>query len=622
LENNVSDIKNNFEAFLNSSQSSRLAAEKRRDYRDLKQWTEEQVNELQERGQAAIVFDQFSKKIDGLNGLEISRRSDPKAFPVTPIHAKAADAISDALRYVETNTSFDEIGTEVFEDKVVEGYGGVIIEIKDTPKGKEIDIVHIPWDRIYYDVHSRRKDFRDATYLGISLWMDVEDAKELESDTDIDWDNIISHSAIDGDFADDKPNNWVDYKRKRVRVNQEFRLKSGKWHEVWFTGHNIILNEKESPYLDCDDEPMCPIELQSDFVDRDNNRYGYSARLMDPQDEINHRRSKALFMLSSKTVIADKGAFGNASRNTVLDWLRKGFSFLEKIPGAEVNIDSQQDLGQSQLAFYQDAQQAMDSVGANPELTGSTDNAISGRAFIARQQGGMVEVAGIFSRHSEWKRRVYRQCWARIKQFWGEEKWIRVTDEEEVMRFVGLNQKVTYAELALEEQSGQSIETLRADYDTNVDKLIEGMIEASPQMAEIAETRNNVPELDMDIMLEEAPDTITIQQEQFETLAQLAGSRVDPPMFRALLKMSTMRNKDAVLEELEGKEEDQEQVAEREAQAAKIQELMLQLEIQGKQTDTENTQADTELKQASAMEKKASAMQKAHEISKPQEPTQ
>lgn len=618
----VENLKTHFDNFLDFTDEERRRAEKRRDYRDLKQWTEEEAQKLTARGQAPIVFDQFGKKVDGLCGLEVDRRSDPKAYPVMPRYDQAADAITDALRYVEAKEAFDETASEVFEDKIVEGYGGVIVEVekKETRRGEEftIKVNQIHWDRIYYDPYSRRKDFKDAKYMGITLWMDEEDAKARFPKVKEEISNLVNANDPGDITFDDRPNNWIDVERRRVRVNQEYIDVDGVWKEVFYSGDVILVEEKDSPYLDNDGVPTNPIELESDYLDRENNRYGYTERLIDVQDEINHRRSKALFMLSSKSVIMDRGATGDTTPEEVLEELRKGMSVIETIPGARFEVDNQQDLGQTQLGFYQDAQQAMDSVGTNPELTGSTDSAISGRAFIARQQSGMVELSRIFARHFEWKHRVYEQIWARIQNFWNDEKWIRVTDDSDSMKHVGLNIPITKAEKALEQQSGKDIQEIRSSFNEETDQLIQQMTQQDPTMAEVVETRNNVVEMDMDIILENAPDTLTIQQEQFDTLAQLAGTRADPQMFNALLKLSTLKNKDEVLEMLNGSQENaaEQQQAQQQAQQQQqeIQDALFTAEIENKQSQTAKNMADVELKGAQAKDEQASAIERVGKV--------
>jgi hypothetical protein len=614
MADNVS-FKDHFEDFVNATEEERERAEARRDYRDLKQWSEKEAAALEARGQAPIVFDQFGKKVDAICGLEIQRRSDPKALPITPKHEKASDAITDALRYVEARTNFDEIASEVFEDKIVEGYGGVIIEVSEKKDDFVIEINQLYWDRIYFDPHSRRKDFKDAKYFGITLWMDKSDAEDRFKASKDKIEALMVSKGMDGTTFEDRPTNWIDRKRKRVRVNEEYFLQGGKWMQVFYTGDTVLIEPKESPYLDEMGDPTCPIELQSDFTDRDNNRYGYTERLKDPQDEINHRRSKALFMLSSKSIIAERGAFADVPREVVLDEMRKGMSFLEKTPGTEVIVDQQQELGQSQLAFYQDAQNAMDSVGINPELTGGSENAISGRAFLARQQGGMVELARVFSRHSEWKRRVYRQIWSRIKQFWTEEKWVRVTDEEDAMKFVGLNTPITRIEKMMEEQSGKDISDIRQQAGDQVDQFIEQALARDPSLGQVVETRNNVAEIDMDITLEEAPDTATIQQEQFDTLAQLAGSRADPQMFDILLQLSTLKGKDKIMDKFKGDPQAQQAQQEQQAQAMQVQQAQIMADIEKTNSETQKNLADVQLKASQTKDEEASAMERIANVS-------
>jgi hypothetical protein len=37
----------------------------------------------------------------------------------------------------------------------------------------------VPWDRLFYDPHSRRIDFSDCRYLGIVIWMDRDELYDL-----------------------------------------------------------------------------------------------------------------------------------------------------------------------------------------------------------------------------------------------------------------------------------------------------------------------------------------------------------------------------------------------------------------------------------------------------------
>jgi hypothetical protein len=584
-----------FEDFINFTQDERKRAEQRRDYRDLKQWTEEQAEILRNREQAPIVIDFVGKKVDALMGVEINRRTDPRAYPRTPEHEQAADAITDALRYVEESNNFDAIATEVFEEKIVEGYAGAIVDVVENAKG-EFDVVIYPahWDRCYFDPHSREKDFSDSTYFGITTWEDVEEAARLFPEHAEALRARINNTSMLDTAFDDRPVEWVNRARNRVRINQEWYLENGKWMLVYYTDDLLLREPVVSHLLDADGVPCCPMELQSDFVDRNNNRYGYIQRFIDPQDEINHRRSKALYLLSSAQVIAEEGAVKDkeaASRE-----LRKAQGWLTIAPGKRLDIDRNIEMGQAQLAFYREAKAEMDAVGVNPELSGRADGPASGRAIMARQQGGLTELAHIYSRHSDWKRRIYRQIWARIKQFWGKQKWVRVTDNDDAMKWVGLNVPVTLAEKMIEQKTGLDLAQIRRQYGQELQQYMQ----QRPELAQVVEIRNNVAEIDVDIIIEESPDTVSLQQEQFETFAEVLRAGADPQMIRALIELSSMRNKKRVLDLLDGDEQTK-------AQRQQEQQQQQEIAMRGAAAEIAEKESRAELNQAAAAAKMAEA---------------
>ena len=294
------EYKKQFEYWADVTDSARKDARRDRDYRDGKQWTDEEAAALQERGQAAIVINRIGPKVDFLIGVERQGKTDPKAWPRTPQHAEAADAVTDSLRYVSENMDFDSVASDCFEDLIVEGIEGAIVEWID----EEISVTRIPFDRVYFDPHSLKRDFSDSTYKGLFIWMDRDEVKrtfKVNEDIDRAFD-------IDNDEGlEDKPL-WIDKKRKRLKVCQHYYQKDGVWHVCYFSGDVTLIESKKSPYLDENGEPYCPIEFGYAYQDRESNKYGWVRQFIDIQDEINHRRSKSLYMLSRRQVIADRGA--------------------------------------------------------------------------------------------------------------------------------------------------------------------------------------------------------------------------------------------------------------------------------------------------------------------------
>lgn len=577
MEDAVSQHAKQFEAFLEATEEARLLQERDRDFVDLRQWTADEEAVLRERGQAPVVFDYVREQVDYLVGMERDLRADPRAYPRTQQHEEAADACTDALRYVADRAEFPQTASECFEDFVAVGVMAAIVEPELVGDQYEIRIRGIPWDRFYYDPHSRRRDFKDATYLGIVVWLDLDEVKKLYGGKARDLEGRFTSV---GDGLDDAPRGWFDTKRKRVRVCQHYYLKDGKWHVCHFTGDTMLLDSKPVPLVDENGEPECPIEAQAAYVDRENNRYGYVRRLIDPQTEVNHRRSKALFLLSARQVLAEEGSV--ADQYDAKRELKKPDGWVNLNPGALTNgsiqINQTGDMAQGQLGMYQDAVAKLQASGANAAMQGDVEG-MSGRAIQRLQTGGKVQIGSLFDAYRAWKRRVYRQAWNRVKQFWDAPMWIRVTDDEQNLQWVGLNQPVTVGQ--------QLLEAAKAGDQQAAMMLREALATQDPRLNQPVDTRNKLAEIDVDIILDESPDTLTTQEEQFKMLAELVkvyGPQAVP--FKVLIELSALKNKRRVLELLEGGDDDKAGAAQMAQMQAQLQQMQLQAAMAEQQAKT------------------------------------
>lgn len=529
------------------SMEARQNSEKCRDYFDGKQYTSQEIAVFKARKQPPLVWNRIKRKVNFLTGHEIQQRMDPRAYPRNaPMDEAGAQAATDALRFVQDTESLPEKFSDAFETGIVEGYGG--IEIGYNPTTNCADIKFVAWDRIYFDPYSSHYDFKDSTYNGIVVWMDEAqalrtygDKKEFISKTFEDAGRVVSSTF------DDKPrvNGWATTgKRRRIRICQHYYLQDGVWHWAHFTKGGLLKGGQPVLYVDNDGEPECPLILWSCYKDRENNRYGEVAELLDIQDEINKRRSKLLYSLSVRQVRADKGATDD--REKLRNELARPDGVILTNPGKTFEILENNDQTAGQVQLLQEAKAEMEFAGPNSSLMGDTKAGASGRAIIASQQGGLSEFGRVMARYRNFKLRTYQQIWNRVRQFWKEEKWIRVTDDERNVRFVGMNVKMTVGETALEEAQarGAPPEELQR---------IELWIAKNPDEAnqKTDKLRNNVAEMDVDIILDETVDTITIQQEQFTQLVELAKSGVVPLPPDVVIEASSLRNKDKLLEKLQ-----------------------------------------------------------------------
>lgn len=579
-----------FEDSEDSTITERINAERDRDYYDNKQLTGAEIRALKKRGQPPIVLNRIKRKVNFLRGVEMTQRVDPKAFPRNaPNDEEAATAATDALRYVSDNNNLDNIRSRVFENLLIEGMGGAEISVEEEspaprvissfePSKMEIKIRYLPWDRLFRDPHSSRPDMSDARYFGYMVWMDFDEAVLMWPDGKDKLEATLNTSLTD--TFDDRPKHriWSDKFRKRVRIVKINARFGGKWHIFTYT-YGGILEGGVSPYEDEFGEPMPDIVLASAYIDRENARYGEVRELIDPQDEINKRRSKALHLLNQRQVIAEEGAVDDP--NKARAELAKPDGYVKVNQGALQNgrfeIAQNNDLALGQFQLLQHAMQEMDGMGPNASMTGKSDSTESGRAIQAQQQGGFIELTPLMDNLKDWDIRVYRMVWNRVQQFWTDERWVRVTDDERNVKFVGLNRPVTAGELFFQELEERGVDPAEIEQRRE-------LLQGDPRLEQVVRIENSPASMDMDIVIEDVPDTVTIQAEQFGQLVALVQAGIPFPP-EVLIEASQLRNKDKLLESIRGGGDD--------PAAAQIRQAMLSLEIAEKESDIEKTQAET-----------------------------
>lgn len=529
---------------------SRAECERDRDYVDGYQWTDEEIATLNKRKQPVVTINRIKPKVDFLKGQEAQRRMVPKAYPRTPAEEQGAGAATDALRFVMDQSKWDRKRSECFDHHIIEGAEGIDVQVRQKDDGDyTIELAAIPWDRMWGDPHSRKRDWSDAKYKGQFVWMDFDEAAQKWPDKVEILETTLSNESQTAETYSDVPRTrWADPKRKRVRIAECWSREDGK---VYFTQYTKagILSRMESPFVDEDGEPDDGFVFGSCNIDREGNRYGVVRQWISIQDEINKRRSKMLHLLSVRQTFGNQ-AIGD--KNALRRELARPDGHVELAGGAKMGEDfgvlQTGDLAQGQRELLSEAKSEIDAVGVNAALSGNEGRVMSGRALMARSEQGLSELGPTFDAFEQFQLDVYRKVWNRIRQFWTAEKWIRVTDDDRNVRFVGLNQPLTLGEQLLEEMQAQGEE---------ITPEMQQQAKMDPRMQVIVGVKNKVADLDVDIVIDEAPATATLQTETFEQLVQLApqAGTMPPQMFEALIEASPLRNKEKILKKLRGEEE-------------------------------------------------------------------
>ncbi len=524
------------------------------DYYDSDQFTREELTTLALRGQPAITVNRIKPAINSIIGVTERGRSDPRAWPRSPNGAQAADAATDILRYIADFNRFKRLKQDCFRDLLVPGSCAALVGVDAD---SQVTIAQVRWEEFFHDPRSRRQDFKDARFVGVAKWMYADDAQSIypERASQIAGALDSANLTIDQSFQD-RPSQsaqsaaWVDAKQHRLLVVEMYLKENGSWRRCVFTGASI-LDDGPSPYFDHRGLPDCPIEAMSAYVKRDNARYGAVWDMIGPQDEINKRRSKSVHLLSTTRIeVRDQQAI-----DVDADVARREASRPDGVIPYGWGLAPNTVEFQGNMEMLQEAKAEIERMGPNPSILGRSENDASGRALLARQQSGLVELGNLYGALEDWELRIYRQCWGRAKQFWRAPQFIRVTDDENVPKFIGLNQPVTH-----------------------------------PTSGKVLGYANQIGEIDVDIEVDVQADTGTIQQEAFLELLQLVGSS---PIYQqqaplaTLIQLSPIPHKRAVLDAIKnaGEQqaralEDQQWVAQA-TETAKIAEISARAQLHG-----------------------------------------
>jgi hypothetical protein len=600
LEDTHAEVKRQHDAWATDMMDTQERAQTCVEYYHGRQWTRQELAELDRRNQPPIVKNRIAKKINFLLGDEVRNRTDPKALPRTPKEGQDAIAMTDALRYVADENNADQIFSRVWRDILIAGFGAAVVEdevrggAEQTEDGAEtaeisVKIRRVSWDRLWWDVRSRDTDYSDAGLIGIDTWWHLEDARAYYATRDDaieNWEELLEQSVDqdDGlsDTLDDKPR-WIlgEGRGRRLLVTERYQREADpdtgqpRWtvcHAAWA---GLLVAPKPTGHLDDYGNDICPVVAVSGFVDDNEGiRYGLVWNMLSPQDELNKRSSKMLHLLSVDRTVAEQNAVLDLEEARQERARPDGIVVVQRgaLENKRIIFENGLAMAQGHHAMMQESKQDLDQIGPEIPQIGSVAGGASGRALQQRQMIGSLEIAPLHDQLKTFRREIYKRVWWRIRQVWPTEKWLRVRDDDEKTgyRFVGLNRPIPrgkrFAELLQQDVPPQSALEAVGENPALIEQIAGGLVQAAqqkgqqidqqqaqnmaleavmklPRMAGVI-TANDVAQLGVDIILEETPDTSIIQHEEVEELTKVLQSvlttgvaQQDPSLVKQILTM-------------------------------------------------------------------------------------
>lgn len=450
------------------------------DYYDSMQWTPAEEAELRERGQNPTVYNEVKPTVDWLIGVERRTRTD---FNIISMHDDSLEADEDAknktklLKYISEVNRLEFERSSAADDTFKAGLGWIEVGISPDPEDEPIYVRSESWRNMLYDSLGPRKDLQDSRYLFRFRMVDLDIAiayfpdkeKELrascvsrDSDHYMEWwnskpiDEMQAFVAQPGKFSLYDSDAWMNNTRERVMLieawykepTKESRGGTSSVDRIRMQMRCTIMTEKSilldvpSPYKH-NRYPFVPCWAYR--RKKDNAPYGPIRPVRGPQDSLNKRMSKSLFVMSTNQVMAEADAFdeNSMSIDEVRDELRApdGFAVLAKGGLGKLKVHRETDVAEGHMRLAA-ADQAIirNASGISSENLGRDTNVTAGIALKQKAEQGGQLTAELFDNLLFARQLEGELTLSLIEQFYTDAKVFSVTGDRQKREYTKINQ--------------------------------------------------------------------------------------------------------------------------------------------------------------------------------------
>lgn len=486
----------------------RSRAERLRDHEfyDGRQWTDDEIMELDARGQAPLVFNVIKQMVDWICGTERRTRVDWNVLPREESDVENASVKKELLKFVSDVNKTGWHRSAAFKDMVISGLGWIEDCVVNARNEEPNVSRHQDWKGMWWDPHSRDLQFKDARYLIRKKFLDLDYAcamfrdrvdilksaaqsrldpglELIEDDAMLSSLYVGSRSILSGSVAlilgtarqrvaiyemwyrqplafkrlesccgdDSDPLHGVDFdptnEAHTAAANSNlFTLTEGvtdKMRLAFFV-ETGLLKVEDSPYKH-GEFPFTPLWGFRDHLT--GMPYGVVRPAIDPQCDYNKRRSKSLFLLSVNRVLYEAGSIDEADEDDMLAEAARPDGQVRLAKNAlqenRFRIEPQLDMMSGHVRLMEeDKENIHESTGVTRENVGQESGAISGRAILAKQQQGAVTTAELFDNYRLGMQVSGEKNLANIEQFMTKPKVFRVLGPDGKARWERVNQPV------------------------------------------------------------------------------------------------------------------------------------------------------------------------------------
>ncbi len=526
------------------------------EYREGDQWTSEELEVLKERNQPDTVNNQIAVVVNKLVGDLVNQR-----FRIAykgrnaPDDTQVAEVLSDIFLYVRQSNDLEFEEIDMADDGFTSGFGVLETSISfDDLAQPEIKVRHEDPLIVFPDPDARRYDWNeDARFICRARWWDVDEAAAAFPQAKLKLNGVVSSALGLGEISGTqlsvvdrfKGEQYVDKNKQRLRIIEVQYKKTIR--------ENLLLlsDGKTQPFEKFEDvkelvDQATAFGLQYKVIDRlkhvicngvyaagvllehkvtdrklfslvpyyafrrkNGVPYSLITLALPMQDAVNKRESKALHLLNTNQVVAEKSAVDD--KVATQQEVAKPDGYIEVRDGAlrdqRFQINRNIELAQAQFAMHSRGIEDLYRIlGIDPNMGRQTGEIRSGTGLQRKYLEASKPIAKLFNNVRRTRKILARVILDFVQNYFTSEKVFMITDNAETSRSVNLTTDLL-----------QKIKT--AQYD---------------------------------VFATDLEDTDTVQEEQFNLFAQTLPQILPfgPYWINKLIQLSNFRDKETVMKEL------------------------------------------------------------------------
>ena len=633
------------------------------DYYDSIQLTEDQLSVLEDRDQPIQIWNIVKGVVNWAIGIQEKSRVDTNVLPRKKKDEKDAKTKGKLIKHNHDVNYAETMQSMAFTHAAKVGVGYLDIGAQanaDNP----LYYGNIDWRDMWWDHLGKKPDLTDWRYMFMERWIDLDISKmlfedrqkELEDcaqDTNSRYpynpeDSYVFDEATDGVSSDYGMTygQTIEGYRNRVRIchmqyrkpakvqilrvdgseygavhgvtyrkddelhahlvkygyaNMEEATRMTMRHALWC--NNIYLKDYISPY---NHNTFSWVPIFCYRRDRDGMPYGMVRDLRSPQDDLNARKARAYFLMSTEKIVAEQGAILGNIESAREEYNRPdGVLIVEKgaLSGNRLRFENGIQAAQQHLAVGKEAEAFVHNIsGVTPEQQGQSKRDLSGVAIHALQEQGATTNNSLFSNYYFALQRCGEIELSLIEQFYNTQMEIRIT---------GVAQQHEFVEINHTDEQGQIVDSItraKADFKIGKSDLRESVRQAN--MSTLGELISTLLKTGSGKGHDSAIAMLDVYVDLYDDL---------PNKTELVARIRKITGQEGIDEDLTPQEKQQklQQAQQRQLAAQKqqqIQEQIIQLQIEEKTAKVDSTKAKSLNDQATALAKNVESFLKAMHV--------